>query len=274
MKPEFYWTPIPGLTMPEDLPGRLIVIEGTDSVGRSTQMQLLRRWLESLGLAVYDTGLTRGRLVGQHIQAAKEGHTMGPRTQCLFYATDFADRLETEIIPALRAGYVVVTDRYIHSLIARSAVRGMEREWLKKLYGFALVPSLIIYLKISIADLLPRALAAGGFDFWESGMDYLAEETMYDAFVKHQTALLNEFEAMAVEHGFAIVDASQDIRGSFKDIQRLVWPIIEDIAPKGHVGKDFFSEPPVLTVEQRYEERASLSDRVRDVLTALLEEAE
>jgi dTMP kinase len=274
MKTEFFWTPIPGLGLPDELPGRLIVIEGTDSVGRSTQMQLLRSWLERRGVAVHDTGLTRGRLAGQDIQTAKQGHTMGPRTQCLFYATDFADRLETEIVPALRAGYVVVTDRYIYSLMARSAVRGMEREWLRKLYGFALKPTLTLYLKISVSGLLPRALSAGGFDFWESGMDYLAEETLYDAFVKHQSALLAEFEAMTAEYGFTVIDASVDVRRGFEEVQRHVWPVVADLVPSGDVVTDPLFEPAYRPGEVRNEDRRSLSERVREVLTALLEDSE
>jgi len=274
MKTEYFWTPIPGLDLPEELPGRLIVIEGTDSVGRSTQMQLLRNWLERRGVAVHDTGLTRGRLAGQDIQNAKQGHTMGPRTQCLFYATDFADRLETEIVPALRAGYVVVTDRYIYSLMARSAVRGMEREWLQKLYGFALKPALTVYLKISLSALLPRALSAGGFDFWESGMDYLAEETLFDAYVKHQTALLAQFEAMTQEYGFTVVDASADIQRGFREVQRHVWPVVEAMVPQGEGAGDALFEPAYPPSEERHEERRVLSDRVREVLAALLEEGE
>ncbi|MBM3498029.1 MAG: thymidylate kinase [Armatimonadetes bacterium] len=274
MQTEYFWTPIPGLELPEQLPGRLIVIEGTDGVGRSTQMQLLRNWLERRGVAVHDTGLTRGRLAGQDIQTAKQGHTMGRRTQCLFYATDFADRLETEIVPALRAGYVVVTDRYIYSLMARAAVRGMEQEWLRKLYGFALKPTLTVYLKISLSALLPRALAAGGFDFWESGMDYLAEETLYDAFMKHQTALLAQFEAMTQEYGFTVVDAGADIQHAFREVQRHVWPVVEDMVPAGSGAVDALHEPAYSPREERHEERRLLSDRVREVLAALLEESE
>lgn len=274
MQTEYFWTPIPGLELPEQLPGRLIVIEGTDGVGRSTQMQLLRNWLERRGVAVHDTGLTRGRLAGQDIQTAKQGHTMGRRTQCLFYATDFADRLETEIVPALRAGYVVVTDRYIYSLMARAAVRGMEQEWLRKLYGFALKPTLTVYLKISLSALLPRALAAGGFDFWESGMDYLAEGSMFDAYVKHQTALLAQFEAMGVEYGFTVVDASRDIGQGFREIQRHVWPVVEDMVPKGEGATDALFEPAYRPAEERHEDRRPLSERVREALAALLEENE
>jgi dTMP kinase len=238
-------------------------------------MQLLRNWLESLGLAVHDTGLSRGQLVGQHIQTAKQGHTMGPRTQCLFYATDFADRLETEIIPALRAGYVVVTDRYIYSLMARSAVRGMERSWLRKLYGFAVKPALTIYLKASLTELLPRALAGGGFDYWESGMDYLAEETMYDCFVRHQSALLREFDTQAEEYGFVVVDANQSVRQTFSKAQRLVWEIVQDICPRRGAPEDVFAaETPVLPVEQRQEQRRTAAEGIRELLTSLLDETE
>ncbi|MFQ6097118.1 MAG: dTMP kinase, partial [Armatimonadota bacterium] len=158
MKAEYYGHHLPGLT-DREFPGKLIVLEGTDGVGRSTQISLLRNWLESSGLAAFSTGLTRSTLAGRHLQRAKEGHTMGRKTTVLYYATDFADRFETEIIPALRAGYVVVTDRYIYSLIARAVVRGADREWVRKVYGFALKPSTVFYLKIGLEDLVPRVLA-------------------------------------------------------------------------------------------------------------------
>src|ERR1700732_911957 len=120
---EFYSEPLAGVSQ-EELQGKLIVIEGPDSVGRSTQVARLRTWLEHKGHAVLDTGLARGALAGKGIQQAKEGNTLGPVTMTLFYATDFADRLENEIIPALRAGFVVLTDRYIFSIMGRAIARG------------------------------------------------------------------------------------------------------------------------------------------------------
>jgi dTMP kinase len=271
MKHEYYWIPIPGVDVKERLTGRLIVLEGTDGVGRSTQTRMLRDWLESSGLAVYDTGLRRGNLAGEHIAAAKEGHTMGRRTQCLFYATDFADRLENEILPALRAGYVVITDRYIYSLIARAAVRGVERDWLRHLYGFALKPDLVLYLNITLDKLLPRVLASSGFDYWESGMDYLHEETMYDAFMKYQRALLGEFDVMAEEFGFVQVDANNSVREVFAELQRHVEPVVGDMLPAGQAQFTQFTGP-VLPMEEPGEERATLSDTLRDFLSSLLEE--
>lgn len=120
---QFYSEPLPGVDVGE-LQGKLIVVEGPDAVGRSTQVARLKVWLEQQGHAVLDTGMGRSALASKGIAQAKEGHTLGPVTMTLFYATDFADRLENEIIPALRAGFVVITDRYIFSLMARGIARG------------------------------------------------------------------------------------------------------------------------------------------------------
>src|SRR5579864_6021816 len=138
------------------LPGRLIVIEGTDSVGRSTQIRQLRPWLESSGYAVTNTEMTRSELVGEGLKQAKEGHTLGPITLNLFYATDFVDRFESQILPALRAGFIVLTDRYIYSLIARAVVRGADPTWIRSIYGLSLKPDAILYLKVTVEDLIPR----------------------------------------------------------------------------------------------------------------------
>lgn len=259
---------IPGIG-DETFPGKLIVLEGTDGVGRSTQMRLLRNWLESSGVAVYDTGLSRGRLAGADIQRAKEGHTMGRRTQALFYATDFADRLEREIIPLMRAGYVVLTDRYIYSLIARGIVRGMEPEWMRRLYAFALRPDLVLYLKVSIERLVPRVLASGGFDYWESGMDYRHEDTMYDSWVKHQSALLQQFDAMAEEYGFTIINADQSVRDVFDDLQEHVEEVVGEMVEMHRAGE---VPAPVLQPPPPREEQQSLTDALRDLLSSLLDE--
>ncbi|MGD9496830.1 MAG: dTMP kinase [Armatimonadota bacterium] len=262
---------IPGVP-DEALPGKLIVLEGTDGVGRSTQMRLLRNWLESSGLAVYDTGLTRGRLAGTHIQRAKEGHTMGRRTQALYYATDFADRLEREIIPAMRAGYVVLTDRYIYSLIARAAVRGMEPQWLRRLYAFAVRPDLVLYLKISIEQLVPRVLASSGFDYWESGMDYRHEDSMYDSFVAHQGALLKQFDGMVDEYGFTVIDAEQSIREVFEDLQEHAQAVVGEMVEVQRSAELLAPILPPQPATAPPEEPQSLADALRDLLSSLLDE--
>jgi dTMP kinase len=219
----------------ESLPGRLIVIEGTDGVGRSTQIALLREWLEGRGYAVLDTGFTRSKLVGPGIQRAKQGHTLDPITLNLFYATDFWDRLEREILPGLRAGMVVLVDRYIFSLIARAILRGVPSEWIEGLYEFALVPDRVIYLDIDVPSLLPRVLGSTGFDYWESGQDFLRSGSVYQDFVTYQTRLLEEFRRLAARNGFKVIDG----RGSILEIFRAVSTEVEGlILEMGAEGSD------------------------------------
>lgn len=224
----FYGTPPAGVER-EPYPGKLIVVEGTDGVGRSTHTALLRTWLEARGHAVIDTGMTRSVLAGRGIKEAKTGTTLGRLTMQLFYATDFADRLENEILPALRAGFVVLTDRYIYSAIARAAVRGVDPRWIRSIYGIALVPDLVLYLRARNAEeLVERLLSSGGkFDYWESGMDLNLGEDFYDSFVKYQTRLLQEFDRMSGEYGFRVVDASRSIRRVASDLRRSVARVID-----------------------------------------------
>lgn len=215
---EFFGEGLPDIDLAE-LKGKLIVLEGTDGVGRSTHISLLKQWLENHGHAVLDTGMTRSALAGKRLKQAKEGHTLGGITMSLFYATDFADRLENEIIPALRAGFVVLTDRYIYSLMARAIVRGADPEWLHEVYGFALRPDAIFYLRVQIDDLVTRVLQSTGFDYWESGMDMHMGEDMYESFVRYQKFLLAEFDKMVETHGFEIVDASGSVEEVFENLR-------------------------------------------------------
>ncbi|MDQ3805013.1 MAG: thymidylate kinase [Acidobacteriota bacterium] len=224
----FYGTPLPGVGG-EPLSGKLIVIEGTDGVGRSTHIALLRSWLEARGHAVIDTGMTRSVLAGRGIKEAKAGTTLGRLTMQLFYATDFADRLENEMLPALRAGFVVLTDRYIYSAIARAVVRGVDPQWIRAIYGIALVPDLILYLRASRAEeLVARVLSSGRkFDYWESGMDLNLGADFYDSFVAYQARLLREFDRMSEEYGFRTVDASRTVRRVAADLRRAVARVLD-----------------------------------------------
>jgi dTMP kinase len=207
----------------DELQGKLIVIEGPDSVGRSTQVSRLRTWLEHQGHAVLDTGLARGALAGKGIQQAKEGNTLGPVTMTLFYATDFADRLENEIIPALRAGFVVLTDRYIFSLMARAIARNEDRVWIEKVAGFALVPHAVYYLRADVRDLLTRVvLGRGAFDYWESGMDMRFGADMHDSFIRYQTRVIRALDRMAKRYNFIVVDANQTPDQIFRELRRSI----------------------------------------------------
>ena len=219
---EFYSEALSGVSQ-QELQGKLIVIEGPDSVGRSTQIARLRTWLEDQGHAVLNTGLARGALAGKGIQQAKEGNTLGPITMTLFYATDFADRLENEIIPALRAGFVVLTDRYTFSLIARAIARGEDRTWIERVASFALVPHAVYYLRAEVRDLLTRVvLGRGAFDYWESGMDMRFGSDMHDSFVRYQTRVIRALDRMAKRYDFVTVDATKSPDQIFKELQRSI----------------------------------------------------
>jgi dTMP kinase len=229
---QFYGTPLPGVEH-EEYSGKLIVIEGTDGVGRSTHIALLRTWLESRGHAVLDTGMTRSILAGRGIKDAKTGTTLGRLTMQLFYATDFIDRLENEMLPALRAGFVVLTDRYIYSAIARAEMRGIDPAWIRKIYGMALVPDAVFYLRINTAQhLVERLLSSGrGFDYWESGMDLHLGEDLYDSFIEYQTRMLKVFDRLTGEYGFRVLNASRSVRSVGNDLRRAIAAVLDESAP-------------------------------------------
>ena len=214
---KFYGEPVPGV-QDQEVPGRLIVLEGPDRVGRSTQIRLLKEWLEDNGFGVVDTGLTRSELAGPGIQRAKSGHTLDPVTLNLFYATDFCDRLERLILPSLRAGMVVLADRYIFSIIARAGVRGVPVGWLEAVLGFAPIPDRIIYMDADVEHLLPRTLMRGAFDYWESGQDFLAIDDPHDSYLEYQRLLRDQFKSLAERHGFVEVDANQPLGETFKAV--------------------------------------------------------
>jgi len=222
----YYGRGIPYLPI-EEYPGKLIAIEGTDGVGRSTQIQLLREWLEVKGYGVIETGWTRSALMQPTIELAKASNTLNKLTFVLLYATDFADRLEKEIIPALKAGFIVLADRYIFTALARAGVRGTDRQWLRNLYGFAIAPHLMFYLKVDIDTLIRRVLSARGMDFWESGMDMKSGDDIYDSFRTYQNKLLREYNSMADEFQFRTIDARRSVDHIQDELRKQVSAFLE-----------------------------------------------
>jgi len=198
------------------LQGRLIVLEGPDCVGRSTQMRLLQDWLERLGYGVVTTSLCRSELAEDGLNRAKRGNSIGRRTLALFYATDLADRLEREILPALESGFIVLSDRYVYSIFARYAVRGIDPKWLRKAYGFALEPHLAMYLDLDIEELAQRALNAQMLGFWECGMDLNLTDDLYDSFILYQKQMIRQFSKMVKEFKMSRVSAN----GTVATVQR------------------------------------------------------
>ena len=217
----YYGREIPYLPL-NDYPGKLIAIEGTDGVGRTTQIQLLREWLEVKGYGVVETGWTRSPLMQPTIEIAKSSNTLNKLTFVLLYATDFADRLEKEIIPALKAGFVVLSDRYIFTALARAGVRGVDRQWLRNLYGFAIAPHLVFYLKIDEKTLIRRVLQSRGMDYWESGMDMKLGDDIYESFRAYQRALLKEYASMSDDFGFRMLDARRKVEVIQDELRRQI----------------------------------------------------
>ena len=222
--PKYFGDGLPYLK-PFSLKGKLITIEGTDGCGRSTQVDLLKGWLEVKGYAVVETGWTRSNLMSKSIEMAKAGNMMDRMTFSLLYATDFADRLENQIIPALKSGHVVLADRYIYTAFVRDAVREPDQKWIRDVFGFALVPDLSLYLKIDMETLIPRVIESGGMNYWEAGMDRHMGQDLFDSFANYQSALIAEYDKLAKEFGFETIDARknvdeihQDIREKVKDI--------------------------------------------------------
>lgn len=219
MPKRFYGAGLPAVD-PCELVGTLIVLEGADGSGRSTQIRLLRDWLERRGHAVSEVGLRRSTLVAKELSAAKEGHILGHTTMSLFYATDFADQLEHVIVPALRAGFVVLADRYIYTLMARDIVRGADPAWVERLYGIALVPDAVFYLRVSPRVLVERNLEKSGqLDYWESGMDVGLAHDMFDSFVKYQTLMQAEFKKLQERYGFEVVNGNRSVRAVAADLR-------------------------------------------------------
>jgi dTMP kinase len=214
-----------------DLPGKLIVLEGSDGVGRSTQTQLLRRWLEDEGFAVSDTGLKRSEMTQEGIEEARKGHTLSRITMSLFYAADFADRLENQIIPALQAGFVVLSDRYMYSIMARDIVRGADPVWARKVYGFALKPDMVLYLKADVKDLVTRLIHGRGLNYWESGMDLHPTNNLFDSFLEYQSQLILLFDQFAKEYQFVTVNAGRPVMDVFSDLQGHIRNLLEDQHP-------------------------------------------
>jgi dTMP kinase len=169
--------------MVHQYPGKLVVLEGTDGVGRSTQAEMLKEWLEIEGFGVQISEWKSSALIAKAIDKAKSKNSLNTTTFSLLYATDLAERLNREIIPALKAGFVVIADRYFYTAFARDVVRGADSQWVRKVYSFAPSPDLVFYLRMPVDDLLKRIITKrGGLDFYESGRDIGMSTDLYKSF--------------------------------------------------------------------------------------------
>jgi dTMP kinase len=207
----FYGQGVPGVDLSK-LTGKLIVVEGADGSGRSTQIARLVGWLEERGHATVQVGLKRSTLVSEELNQAQQGNILSRTTLSLFYATDFADQLENIMLPALRSGFMVLADRYIYTLMARDLVRGMDEEWLKNLYSIALVPDAVFYLQVSPEELVQRNFSKKHvLDYWESGMDLGLSRDMFDSFIRYQKIVVEKYQQLQRIYGFTIVDGNRSM---------------------------------------------------------------
>jgi dTMP kinase len=213
---------------PEELKGRLIVVEGADGSGRSTQIARLVEWLETSGHATVQVGLKRSTLVSKELDEAQEGNILSRTTLSLFYATDFADQLENIIVPSLKAGFIVLADRYIYTLMARDLVRGMDETWLKNVYGIAVEPDVVFYLEVEAEELVQRNLSKSAtLDYWESGMDLGLSRDVFDSFLKYQTAMQTAFRRLQKTYGFNIVDANRSVDFVTKELRKKIRALLD-----------------------------------------------
>jgi len=220
MGPKRFYEIVPPNVDPNGLSGKLLVIEGADGSGRSTQISLLTEWLERKGYPVVNVGLKRSTLISKQLIAAQQSRAIGPITLNLFYATDFVDQLENVIIPALRAGFVVLSDRYIYTLMVRAIVRGVDPAWIRSMYSLAIVPDAVFYLKVDAQLLIERNFQKKAtLDYWESGMDIGYSQDMFQSFFTYQKKIQKQFLLMKEEYGFQVINGNRSARAITKDLE-------------------------------------------------------
>ena len=209
-----------------NLAGTLICVEGIDGSGKSTQLAILRDWLKSLKQDVIFTEWNSSDLISQTTKLAKKKNLLSPRTFSLLHAVDFADRLEQVIIPALKAGFIVLADRYVYTAFARDVARGVDSKWVRKLYGFAIKPDLTLYFRVSEEVSLERICANRSPKFYEAGMDMKLSNNPYKSYVLFQNKIVQEYESMVDEFGLIKIDALDSIRQKQNFIREKVAEIL------------------------------------------------
>ena len=222
----YYGHGVPGIPA-DTLSGKLIVVEGADGSGRSTQIARLVAWLESHGHGTVQVGLKRSSLVREELERAQAGNILSRTTLSLFYATDFADQIENVILPALKAGFMVLADRYIYTLMARDIVRGIDEVWLRNLYGIALAPDVVFYLEVSPEELVQRNFAKShALDYWESGMDLGLSRDMFDSFVQYQRLIIEQFRRLQRTYAFTIVNGDRSAHEISRELQQKIATVL------------------------------------------------
>jgi dTMP kinase len=219
----FYGVPLPEVKEEELSGGTLIVLEGADGSGRSTQIALLTEWLESEGYAVQTMGLRRSFLVAEDIDTLLEENAVTRMTVALMYCTDLYDQLEHRILPALRSDFVVLADRYIFTLIARAAVRGIARDYLHGIYEMSLRPDLTFWLNVKPEVAFDREFKKSHtISYWESGRDMSLSNDLFKSFIRYQSMIKKEFEYLSARHGFIEVDGEASVSTVNRELRKQI----------------------------------------------------
>jgi len=228
-----------------NFPGRLIAVEGLDGSGKSTQVYLLKRWLEQQSLKVYFSEWNSSELVKAATSKGKKRELLSPTTFSLIHATDFADRYDRHLVPLLRAGYLVLCDRYVFTAYARDVVRGCPMEWVRGIYNYAALPDLTFFFKADLEVSLHRILGnRPQLKYFEAGMDLHLSTDPYESFRIFQGRILEQYLAMSTEFDFLMIDASQRIEAQQAIVRQLLSDRI-DLAAFKH-DRDYVSpEPPI-----------------------------
>lgn len=206
-----------------NLPGKLIVVEGIDGSGKSTQLSLLYQWLQAHGYGVVLSEWNSSPLVRDTTRRGKKRRILSPATFSLIHATDFADRTERQIIPLMKAGAVVLADRYIYTAFARDVARGMDPQWVRQLYSFAVKPTLGFYFRVPLDVATERLLAARArIKFYEAGMDLNLAASLEESFRIFQPRIIEEYEKMVEEFGLTVIDGSLPIEKQQRAMRRAV----------------------------------------------------
>ncbi len=207
----------------DQFPGRLFVVEGIDGSGKSTQLNLLHKWLQAKGYGVVFSEWNSSPLVKDTTKLGKKKKLLTPATFSLIHSTDFADRTERSILPLLKAGAVVLCDRYMYTAFARDVARGMDREWVRDLYGFAVPPTVAFYFRVPLETAIGRLLdARDGFKFYEAGMDLDLSDDQEESFRLFQGRIINEYEKMIPEFDLTVIDATLPIEVQQARVRQIV----------------------------------------------------
>lgn len=213
-----------------EFPGKLFTVEGIDGSGKSTQLKLLHQWIQNEGYGVFFSEWNSSPIVKSTTRRAKAKLLLTPTTFSLIHATDFADRIEREIIPPLKAGAIVLADRYIYTAFARDVARGVDSRWVRKLYEFAVKPAITFYFKVPLNVALERILSGRAeVKYYEAGMDLGLSSDIKESFKLFQEKILNEYEKMIEEFGLTVIDATLPINDQQKKVREIVLKKVKEL---------------------------------------------